>query len=91
MTNASSEDEKADLDAKVEKFRQRTAAREAEIKAELMKWLGPRDNVPDSVSMTRVLMDLAFDRHVGTHDAAGFDLIESAYKRALKRAVKTVQ
>ena len=91
MSDASDEDEKADLDAKVAKFRRRTAAREVEIKAGLMEWLGPRDNVPDSVSMTRVLMDLAFDRHVKTHDAAGFDLIKSAYKRALKRAGITVQ
>jgi hypothetical protein len=85
MSDATDKDEKADLDAKVEKFRQRSATRKAEIKAALMNWLEPRDNIPDSVCITSVLLDLALDRHVAVHEANGFDLIEAAYQRALKR------
>jgi hypothetical protein len=36
MSDASNKDEKAALEAKVEKFRQRSAAREAEIRGALM-------------------------------------------------------
>jgi hypothetical protein len=85
MSDATDKDEKAALDAKVEKFRQRSAAREAEIKGALMKWLEPRENVADSVCVTIALLDLALDRHVAIHDANGFDLIEAACQRALKR------
>ena len=85
MSDATDKNEKAALDAKVEKFRQRSVAREAQIKASLMKWLEPRDDAADSVSITRVLFDVALDRHVEVHDANGFDLIEAAYQRALKR------
>jgi hypothetical protein len=91
MSDASDKDEKADLDAKVEKFRERSAARQAEIKSALMKWLEPRDNVADSVCITRVLLDLALDRHVEVHEANGFDLIEAAYQHALKRWRGTLQ
>jgi hypothetical protein len=85
MTDATDEDEKADLAANVEKLRARMAARKAEIKGALTKWLEPRDNISDSVCVTSALLDLALDRHVAVHDANGFDLIEAAYQRALKR------
>ena len=86
MTDANDKDDQATLDTKVEKFRQRAAARVAEIKGALIKWLEPRDNPADSVCITRALLDLALDRHVAVHEADGFDLIESAYHRALKRS-----
>ena len=86
MSDATDKDEKAALDANVEKLRQRAVAKEAEIKDALLKWLEPRDNVPDSVCVTSTLLDLALDRHVAVHDANGFDLIEAAYHRALKRS-----
>jgi hypothetical protein len=85
VSDATDKGEKAALDAKVEKFRQRSAAREAEIKAALMNWLEPRDNVADSVCITRMPLDVVLDRHVEIHEANGFDLIEAAYQRALKR------
>ncbi len=74
------------LDAKVENYRQRSAARVAEIKGALMKWLEPRESEADSVCITRALLELALDRHVAVHDANGFDLIEAAYRRALERS-----
>ena len=67
-------------------YRQRAAARVAEIKAAILKWLEPRDSVADSVSITRALLEIALDRHIEVHEANGFDLIESAYQRALKRS-----
>jgi hypothetical protein len=86
MPDPTSKDDEAALDAKVEKFRQRADARVAEIKSAIMKWLEPRDSVADSVSITRALLDIALDRHVAIHEANAFDLIESAYQRALKRS-----
>ena len=86
MTDANDKHDQAALNAKVEKFRERSAARVAEIKGALMKWLEPRDSEVDSVSITRALLELALDRHVAVHDASGFDLIEAAYRRALNRS-----
>ena len=77
--------DKAALDAKVEKYRERMAARTAEIKGAIMAWLKPRDSVADNVSITSALFEIAFDRHVEIHEANGFDLIESYYRRALER------
>ena len=91
MTDASDKDEQADLDAKVEKFRERSAARVAEIKGALMTWLEPSDTRADTVCITNALLDLALDRHAALHDANGFDLIESAYRRALKRSRRPLQ
>ena len=86
MDDANDEDDKAALNAKVEKYRERMAAKVAEIKGALMNWLEPRDSVADSVCITNALLELALDRHIAVHDANGFDLIESAYRRALKRS-----
>lgn len=58
MSDATDKNEKAALDAKVEKFRQRSVAREAQIKASLMKWLEPRDDAADSVSITGCCLTL---------------------------------
>ena len=85
MSDTTYKDEKAALDAKVEKYRQRSAVRVAEIKSALINWLEPSDTIADSVCTTNALLDLALDRHVEVHDANGFDLIEAAYQRALKR------
>ena len=86
MNDTDDQDDQAAVDAKVEKFRERSAARVAEIKGALMKWLEPRDSAADSVSITRALLEIALDRHVAVHDANGFDLIEAAYRHALKRS-----
>ena len=86
MNDANDKDDKAALDAKVEKYRERMAAKVAEIKGALMNWLEPRDSVADSVCITNALLELALDRHVESHQGDGFDLIESAYRRALKRS-----
>ena len=86
MSDATDKDDKAGLDAKVEKYRERMATKVAEIKGALMNWLEPRDSVADSVCITNALLELALDRHIAVHDANGFDLIESAYRRALKRS-----
>ena len=83
MSDANDKDDQAALDAKVEKYRQRSAARVAEIQGALKKWLEPRNNPADSVCITGALLELA--RHVEVPDANGFDLIEAAYRRALKR------
>jgi hypothetical protein len=72
-------------------YRQRTAAKVAEIKDALLKWLEPRDSEADSVCMTNALLETALDRHVAVHEADGFDLIEAAYRRALKRSRGTLQ
>jgi hypothetical protein len=85
MSDAIDKDEKAALDAKVEKYRERSAARVAEIKGALINWLEPSDTIADSVYATNALLDVALDRHIEVHDANGFDLIEAAYQRALKR------
>jgi hypothetical protein len=85
MSDATHKDEKAALDAKVEKYRERSAVRVAEIKSALMNWLEPSDTIADSVCITNALLDFALDRHVEVHDANGFDLIAAAYQRALKR------
>jgi hypothetical protein len=86
VSDASDKDKQADLDARVEKFRERSAARVAEIKGALMTWLEPSDTIADSVCITNALLELALDRHVKVHEANGFDLIESAHRRALKRS-----
>ncbi len=83
--------DEAALDAKVKDYRERTKVRAAAIKSALLTWLGPRDNVADSVCITRALLDVALDRHVAIHHADGFDLIESAYRRALERWRGTLQ
>lgn len=85
MSDAIDKDEKAALDAKVEKYRERSPARVADIKGSLINWLEPSDTIADSVCITNALLDVALDRHVEVHDANGFDLIEAAYQRALKR------
>jgi hypothetical protein len=72
-------------DAKLKAYRQRAAARVTEIRKDLAQWIEPRENEADDVSITRALLDTALDRHVGVHHADGFDLIESAYRRALER------
>jgi hypothetical protein len=81
MSDPSSKDDDAALAA----YRQRSATREAEIKSAILTWLGTRDNPGDYVSVTRALLEIALDRHVATHEANGFDLIEAAYRRALVR------
>ncbi|HZZ25710.1 MAG TPA: hypothetical protein VFE60_25540 [Roseiarcus sp.] len=86
MSDAHEKDDEADLAAKVEKFRERSAARVAEIKVALMAWLEPRADPADTVCVMNALLELALDRHVAVHEANGFDLIESAYRRALKRS-----
>jgi len=85
MTDTTDTDDEAALDAKVEKYRERMAARVAEIKGAIMAWLKPRDSEADSVCITRALFEIAFDRHVAIHEANRFDLIESYYRRALER------
>ena len=75
MNDANDKDDKAALDAKVEKYRERMAAKVAEIKGALMNWLEPRDSVADSVCITNALLELALDRHVESHQGDGFDLI----------------
>jgi hypothetical protein len=85
MSGATKDDE-AELAAKVEKYRERMAAEVAEIKDTLKRWIKPHDNPGTSVRITTALLDLALDRHVETHEANGFDLIEAAYQRALKRS-----
>lgn len=77
--------DEAALASKVRDYRQRMKARVAVIKGALVQWLEPRDNVADSVCITRALLEVALDRHVAVHDADGFELIESAYRRALER------
>jgi hypothetical protein len=86
MSDPANKDDEAALAAKVEKFRQRANARVAEIKSAIIKWLEPRDSIADSVSITSALLEIALDRHVAIHEANGFDLIEGAYQRALKRS-----
>jgi len=71
--------------AKLEQYRQRAAAHEAEIKGAILAWLKPRDSVAYNVSITRALFDIALDRHVAVHHADGFDLIEAAYRRAVDK------
>jgi hypothetical protein len=67
-------------------YRQRVAAKVAEIKGAILKWLEPRDNVGDSVCITNALFEIALDRHGAILEADGFELIEAAYQRALKRS-----
>ena len=86
MNDPTDKEDQAVLDAKVEKFRERSTARVAEIKGALMKWLETRESEADGVCITRALLELALDRHIAVHDGNGFDLIEAAYRRALKRS-----
>ena len=62
MTDATDKDEKAALDTKVEKYRERSAARVAEIKGALMNWLEPSDTIADSVCITNALLDTSLMR-----------------------------
>ena len=82
MSDPPAEDDEA---AKMARFHQRMAAKVAEIQGVLMTWLRPRDSEADSVCITNALLDTALDRHVAVHGADGFELIEAAYHRALKR------
>lgn len=82
MADPPAQDDEA---AKVDRFRQRMAAKVAEIQGTLMTWLRPRDSEADKVCITKALLNTALDRHVAVHGADGFDLIEAAYRRALKR------
>jgi hypothetical protein len=84
MSDAADKYDQAALDAKVEKYREQSAVRVPEIKSALTNWLEPSDTIADSVCVTNALLELALDRHVEVHDANGFDLIEAAYRRALK-------
>jgi hypothetical protein len=77
--------DEAVLAEKVKDYRERTKARVTAIKRALIAWLEPHDDVADGVCITRALLELALDRHVAVHDADGFDLVESAYQRALER------
>jgi hypothetical protein len=56
MNDANDKGDQAALDAKLEKYRQRSAARVAEIKGALMKWLEPRETEADAVCITRALL-----------------------------------
>jgi hypothetical protein len=56
MTDTTDE---AALDAKVKKYRERMAARVAEIKGAIMAWLKPRDSLDDSVCITTALFEIA--------------------------------
>jgi hypothetical protein len=78
-------------EAAVAAFRQRMAAKVAEIKGALLKWLEPRESEADGVCITNALLEIALDRHIAVHEADGFDLIEAAYRRALKRWRGTLQ
>jgi hypothetical protein len=53
--------------AKLEKYRQRMAAKQVEIKSAIAHWLEPRDCVADNVEITGALLELALDRHVAVH------------------------
>jgi hypothetical protein len=75
----------ADLAANVDKLRRRMATKVTEIKGAVTACVEPLDNQADSVCITNALLELALDRHVALHEADGFDLIESAYRGALKR------
>ena len=86
MSDPTQKDDDPVFAAKLANYRQRSAAREAEIKSAILAWLAPRDNAADDVSITRALFDIALDRHVAVHEADGFDLIEAAYRRALQRS-----
>ena len=48
--------------AKVEKFRERSAARVAEIKGALLKWLEPHDGPADNVSIIVPCIEIALER-----------------------------
>jgi hypothetical protein len=91
MSDPTTKDDEAALAANVEKFRQRMAARVAEIKRAIMAWLKSRDNEADNVCITRALLEIALDRHIAVHRADGFDLIEAAYCRALTKWRGTLQ
>jgi hypothetical protein len=56
MSDPTTEEDEAALAGKVDKYRERMAARVAEIKGALMKWLEPRDSEADSVSITTTLL-----------------------------------
>jgi hypothetical protein len=71
-------------DPDLEKFRERMAAKIAEIKGAFMRWLEPRDSEANGVCITKALLEIALDRHVAVHHADGFDLIEAAYRRAVQ-------
>ena len=77
--------------AKLKQYRQRAGRHEAEIKEAILKWLKPRENEADNVSITRALLGIALDRHVAVHHADGFDLIEAAYRRAVEKWRGTLQ
>ncbi len=79
MNDTTDTDDEAALDAKVEKYRERMAARVAEIKDAIMAWLTPGDSEADNVCITRALFEIAFDRHVEIHEASLY------YRRALER------
>jgi hypothetical protein len=79
-------DDEAAFAANADKLRQRMKVRVAEIKSALATWIEPRNSEADNVCMTNALLETALDRHIAVHEANGFDLIESAYQRALKRS-----
>jgi hypothetical protein len=91
MSDTTTKDDDAASAANVEKVCQRMAAQVAAIKATLVKWLEPRDNEADGICLTNALLEIALDRHIALHEADGFDLIEAAYRRALKRRRATLQ
>ena len=61
MSDPPADDDEA---AKLERFRQRMAAKVAEIQGALLTWLRPRDSEADNVCITNALLDTALDRHV---------------------------
>jgi hypothetical protein len=60
-------------------------AKVREIKGDLFRWLESRDSDAGNVCITIALLEIALDRHMAVHDGEAFDLIEAAYRRALKR------
>ena len=83
-----------EFDAKVAAFRRRAAARIAEIKRDLQRYLDETTNpVGDYVVVSTALLEMACERYLDTHEDAveAADFIQKVFRRVVKRRNGSLQ
>ena len=74
------------LAASIKTIRRRHEARAAEIKDELIEWLGRTVDPADTVAASLALLETAFDGYLDLHDEPdALDLITRTFRRVAQR------
>jgi len=82
-----------ELARKIDAFKRRVAARVAEIKCDLARWITETTSLAEEVAVTTALLELAFERKLALDpDAADvFDLVQRSFKRVVRRRNESLQ